>query len=202
MKAKVLENKRIKEEKLLASALELFSTHEIKDITIQEIVDKAGVAKGTFYLYFKDKYDIQNTLIHKESAKLFLNANQKVEDMNISDFEDRVIHLVDQVLNSLETNPFILRFIKRNLSTGLFQTQMDAVFSPNQHKLLDQFKNGAQASGYHFDDIESIFYIIIEMVGSTCYSSITYQQPRPIQEFKPQLFFCIRAILRQGKIQG
>ncbi len=199
MKLKVLENKKIKEQKLLSSALELFSNSEIKDITIQDIVDKAGVAKGTFYLYFQDKYDIQNQLIHKESAKLFLEANKKLDEMNITDFENRVIFLVDLVLTSLESNPFILRFIKRNLSTGLFQTQMDAVFQPNSYDLLNQFKNDAKACGHHFEDVDSIFYIIMEMVGSTCYSSITYQQPRPINEFKPQLFNCIRAILQQGK---
>ncbi|MFR3322153.1 MAG: TetR family transcriptional regulator [Lachnospiraceae bacterium] len=30
------------------------------------MVDNAGVAKGTFYLYFSDKYDLRNKLIaHK-----------------------------------------------------------------------------------------------------------------------------------------
>ena len=29
--------------------------------TISDIVEKAGVAKGTFYLYFKDKYAIIKT---------------------------------------------------------------------------------------------------------------------------------------------
>ena len=60
-----------KEERLLKTAFELFTEKGLKDTSIQEIVDKAEVAKGTFYLYFKDKYEIRDILIAKKSEKLF-----------------------------------------------------------------------------------------------------------------------------------
>lgn len=201
MKSKVLENKRIKEEKLIASALELFSTNDIKDITIQDIVDKAGIAKGTFYLYFNDKYHIQNELIYRESKNLFKNASRKLEESQITDFEEQMIFLIDQVLNSLETNPFILRFIKRNLSWGVFHSQMNAVIEDDEFNILEKFKKLADIAGYHFDDPDTTFFIIIELVGSTSYSSIIDNQPKPINEFKVELFKCIRSILQQGKVE-
>ena len=69
-----MENKEEKEKKLLDSAFSLFTEKGFKDTSIQEIVDHAGVAKGTFYLYFKDKYDIQDYLITYKSNELFLNG--------------------------------------------------------------------------------------------------------------------------------
>ena len=45
-----------KKQRLLNTAFTLFTQKGIKDTSIQEIVDNANVAKGTFYLYFKDKY--------------------------------------------------------------------------------------------------------------------------------------------------
>ena len=39
--------------------------------SISDIVNEAGVAKGTFYLYFKDKLDIRYKLIAKKSAEVF-----------------------------------------------------------------------------------------------------------------------------------
>ena len=59
-----------KEERLLKTAFELFTEKGIKDTSIQEIVDRAEVAKGTFYLYFKDKYEIRDVLITKKSEKM------------------------------------------------------------------------------------------------------------------------------------
>ncbi|ASJ17016.1 hypothetical protein A3L04_08000 [Thermococcus chitonophagus] len=45
-------------EKLLHSAKKLFASKGFDRVTVDEIVKDAGVAKGTFYLYFKRKEDI------------------------------------------------------------------------------------------------------------------------------------------------
>ena len=63
---KIDENKKRKKEALISTAYDLFTTKGINATSISDIVKKAGVAKGTFYLYFKDKYDIKDKLIaHK-----------------------------------------------------------------------------------------------------------------------------------------
>ena len=83
MKSKVLENKRNKETALLNSAFDLFTKKDIHSVTVQDIVKKADVAKGTFYLYFKDKYQIRDVLIQKEAARLFQEAREKLEKNDI-----------------------------------------------------------------------------------------------------------------------
>ncbi len=45
-------------EKLVRSAMELFAKKGFDKTTVDEIVARAGVAKGTFYLYFKSKDDL------------------------------------------------------------------------------------------------------------------------------------------------
>ena len=64
-------NKLQKQTSLLNTAYELFTTKGVNKTSIAEISKAAGIAKGTFYLYFKDKYDIRNKLISHESSKLF-----------------------------------------------------------------------------------------------------------------------------------
>ena len=59
------DNKLEKERRLLDTAFKLFTEKGVKDTSIQDIVDNANVAKGTFYLYFKDKYEIRDVLIAK-----------------------------------------------------------------------------------------------------------------------------------------
>ena len=43
----------------------------ISKTSIHDIVQDAGVAKGTFYLYFKDKFEIRDRLIARTAEKLF-----------------------------------------------------------------------------------------------------------------------------------
>ena len=71
---RVEENKKKKKEALFRTAYELFTTKGINSTAISDIVEKAGVAKGTFYLYFKDKYDIKNKLIAHKTKELFAHA--------------------------------------------------------------------------------------------------------------------------------
>ncbi len=45
-------------DKIVSAALELFANKGFDKTTVDEIVNRAGVAKGTFYLYFKSKDDL------------------------------------------------------------------------------------------------------------------------------------------------
>ena len=67
-------DKREKENKLMEKALKLFTEKGVNNTSIQDIADEAGVGKGTFYLYFKDKYDIRDKVIASCSNKLFSDA--------------------------------------------------------------------------------------------------------------------------------
>ena len=63
---KLEDNKKIKREAILDAAFLLFTTKGLTKTSVADITAAAGVAKGTFYLYFKDKYDLRDKLIvHK-----------------------------------------------------------------------------------------------------------------------------------------
>ena len=98
MKSKIIENKKIKENNLLQAAFNLFTKEDITNVSVNDIVKSAGVAKGTFYLYFKDKYQIRDILIQKEAHRLFEEAHKQLEKNDIRNFEDSVIFLINQVL--------------------------------------------------------------------------------------------------------
>ena len=52
--SKVDLNKKEKKNALLQTAFELFTAKGFAMTTISDISSKAGLAKGTFYLYFKE----------------------------------------------------------------------------------------------------------------------------------------------------
>lgn len=52
---KIEVNKKQKKESLLNTAFSLFTSKASRRLRFQVFLDNAGVAKGTFYLYFSDK---------------------------------------------------------------------------------------------------------------------------------------------------
>ena len=108
-------------ESLLNTSFELFTSQGINQTSISDIVKKAGVAKGTFYLYFKDKYDIRNRLIARKSNQLFIDAYHDLEKEDITGVEDKVIFIMKNVLMRLKEEPKLLSLIYKDLSWALFK---------------------------------------------------------------------------------
>ncbi|MCI6639143.1 MAG: TetR/AcrR family transcriptional regulator, partial [Lachnospiraceae bacterium] len=116
--SKVDVNKQNKRNSLLTNAYDLFVNQGFNKTTISDIAKNSGLAKGTFYLYFKDKYDLRDELIARKSAQLLLEAQQamKVRPVPIRGLEDYLLAMVDYVLNYLQRNKMLLKFISKNLS--------------------------------------------------------------------------------------
>ena len=141
------ENKKIKEDKLLDTAFDLFTKKGIKDTSIQDIVDNAGVGKGTFYLYFKDKYDIRDHLIEKKSKKLFSDAITALRNSYIKSFDDQIIFIINYVIDELTKNPILLQFISKDLSWGVYNktiTKLSGNSKDSEEGLYTLFLNKAK----------------------------------------------------------
>ncbi|MBQ2317380.1 MAG: helix-turn-helix transcriptional regulator, partial [Lachnospiraceae bacterium] len=109
------------------TAFELFTTKGVNETSIAEIAKAAGIAKGTFYLYFRDKYDIRNKLISYKAGSLLIAAAEEVqskEDVEAMSLTDRILALVDFIITSLEEDKNLLMFISKNLSWGIFRESM------------------------------------------------------------------------------
>lgn len=195
--SKKLEQKKQKKfDALLENTLDLFITKGIQDTSISEIVQRAGVAKGTFYLYFNDKYDIRNVLIAHESTKVFMKAEARLRLENLDNFEDRIIFLANDIVEQLGRDKKLLMFISKNLSWGYFKTALTENKHENTLNFKQVYENMLCESGKVFKDSEVMIFMIVELVSSTCYSSILYSEPRSIEELKPYLFDTIRSIIK------
>ena len=63
--------KLIKKNSLMNAAFELFTERGFSNTSIADIAEKAKVAKGTFYLYFKDKYDLRAMITMHKAEQIF-----------------------------------------------------------------------------------------------------------------------------------
>lgn len=197
---KVDSNKKQKENSLLKTAFESFTTKGFSKTSISDIVNKAGVAKGTFYLYFKDKYDIRNKLISHKSSQLFRNATDKLEKNDKSlDFEEKIIFIIDDIINQLNENQSLLTFISKNLSWGIFKSALTSPTLDDDVNFSDVYNSMLSEAPYEFKNPEIMLFMIVELVSSTCYSAILYGEPCNISKLKPYIFETVRLIINQQK---
>ena len=202
--SKLDEKKKKKREALLTSAFNLFNTKGIRQTSISDIAHDADVAKGTFYLYFKDKFDLRDKLIAAKASQILMQATKEVgldlDHLNMYPLEDMIVQIVDVILDRMEREPDLLRFITKNLSWGAFrqisiedESASDMNFYEGYHMLID-------ASGRRFDNPDLMLFMIVELVGGCCYQVILYDKPVSLEELKPRLYESIRDIIANQEI--
>lgn len=75
-------NERRKE--ILDSAGELFSTKGYDKCTVNDILDSIGIAKGTFYYYFKSKEEVLDAIIDRVTEIVVARAEDAASNSELS----------------------------------------------------------------------------------------------------------------------
>ena len=188
-------NKLKKQNALFETAFELFTTKGLAKTTISDIVDAAGVAKGTFYLYFKDKLDISNKLVAFKTGELFKEALETMQEKGIEGFQTRIHFFVDYMIDKLEAAPALTAFIYKNLSWGVFRGVFANPVMNEDAGFYNTFLNDLSVNSSDYDDPELMFFSILEMVSGSCYNCIIDHQPVTMEEYRPALHQAIDGIL-------
>jgi AcrR family transcriptional regulator len=198
MGIRIEEKKKQKKEALLASAFELFTSKGINNTSISDIAKQAKMAKGTFYLYFKDKYDIRDKLITHKANELFIKAEEEMKGQSFATLEEEVVFLADHIIDQLNDNPVVLQFISKNLSWAVFSN----IRIPEKDNMncMDIFDNMLEESGRQFRQRELMIYLIVELVSSTCHSVVLYGTPCTLDELKTELNTTICGLLHQFEV--
>ncbi len=181
--------------KLYDAAYELFTSKGVHETVVDEIVKQAGVAKGTFYLYFKDKYDLVDRLIVRKASRVLggamdaLAATRETEHLN---FEQRVVFFVDYLVGFFRGDTPFLELIFKNLSLGLCERMFNCT---EMQSARDAFTANFMLNGGTSENAGKRLYLIICMVSVVCYNSIVIKIPYGFEEIKPELYRSVQRIL-------
>ncbi|MDD7113427.1 MAG: TetR/AcrR family transcriptional regulator [Lachnospiraceae bacterium] len=194
---KIESKKKQKKNALLQTAFELFTDKGFAKTTISDIVDHAGLAKGTFYLYFKDKYDLRNKLTAYKAGQLFSKAHKSILEHPVTGLENQIIYFADFFIDSFEKDHALLQFISKNLSWGIFRTAFEQPVPEESQQFYDYFMEIIKKGSVSCEEPELMLFTIIELVGSTCYNCILFGQPMSMDKYKPFLHETIHRIVEQ-----
>ncbi len=90
---------------LLESGRELFSTYGLKKTTVDEIVRKAGVAKGTFYAFFPSKEQLFFEIMLEEEQ--IRERLVKQQYLHAETARDGIRGLIREGLREVAANPIL-----------------------------------------------------------------------------------------------
>lgn len=182
---KVIKKKNEKYQNLISAAYELFEIKDFVKVSIDDIARKAGVAKGTFYLYFKDKYDLISKIILRKAAEFFKSEGDVVDidNTNADKFAHEFIYLL---IDFLVRNKTLTLLIDKNVHVCVNAVieNREGIIKQMYDKFLDYF----ESKGFSADNVKVKLYIYIDMIVSSCCNAILRGKPFTLEEIKPHLY--------------
>lgn len=145
--ARITKEYHVRKNELLDAAQDLFFTKGYKQTSIESIIKKIGVAKGTFYYYFKSKEDLLDKLTYKMSKKILEEVKKIVEkdDLNAIEKLNQAYAVAGSVkLENIELLKVLLKafYNDRNLffRHKMFMSSME-ILAPEFSKIIRQGVN-------------------------------------------------------------
>lgn len=190
--ATVAQKKLDKKVRLLQSAYALFESKGVSMTAVDDVVKAAGVAKGTFYLYFKDKHDLidQMMIAHSRSAlHEILDELQKKRETEALSPADRLIFVFDRVFARLLKHRKLAPLICKNLSACCRANceSSDRETREDMNRLLDPFFE----VGMDETDARIHLFLLGDMLGGLCCEAILGESPYDLNRIRP----CVVSII-------
>lgn len=192
-------NKKLeKKKKIIETAYQLFQSVGVSATAIDDVVKNAGIARGTFYLYFKDKSDLLEQLILYKSTETmkailrYARAGMRDDD---ADFMTTVRRTLEMYVDFLEAHRDILAVLHKNIAACMrefprfYDEEADAMYGD----ILQKFER----EGYTAEDATQKLFIVISMVDSVCSDVILYGRPFPPAEIRAALIDAAVAVIGQ-----
>lgn len=192
------DKKLAKRVKMIDAAYTLFLEKGVNITAIDDVVKAAGVAKGTFYLYFKDKYDLLDQIVLSKSEGVIRKAIgelQKIRETEKMNVAEQIIFFTDRIIECMETNKELAALIHKNLSACF-----DVFLSDERSLLKDEIKTVTELlteTGLTEREAYIHLYLFTGMISSACFDAIVKGRPFTVDEIKPQIHSMIYKLAKR-----
>lgn len=128
-----------KKERVIDAAIDEFADHTYYKASITRIVEKADIAKGSFYQYFEDKKDIYKYIIELMAQEKMKEFGDLLENVDKYNFFQLLHELYRRGINFARENPR-LQAIGDKLYSNVDSPIFKEIITTQKSKSIDFFQ--------------------------------------------------------------
>nr|WP_249365667.1 TetR family transcriptional regulator [Cytobacillus citreus] len=154
-----------KKEKIVHAAIEVFKEKGIEKAKISDIVKLAGIAQGTFYLYFPSKLSVMPAIAEVMVEKAMASVKAQVDED--ASFSTQLSQVVDAIFSFTSDYREIQALVYAGLASTEHIKEWETVYQPF-YSWISQFLQEAKTSGVirHSINVERTSKLFIGLVES------------------------------------
>lgn len=196
MEEKMINKKEERRTAIMEAAAEIFSIKGYDATTVSEIVQKAGIAQGTFYLYFPSKEHVKLAL-HEAIIKEII-AESFIALEKEDDFVIKIEEAIKAAFKVMKKNEKLITFAH----LGTSAKECEAADMEMNKKLagpLSEFLRAGIDSGvYKKLDPVITAYLLIGMIEKLAISALLWEEPGKLDDIVPLIIDFVKSALVKG----
>ncbi|WP_313771950.1 TetR family transcriptional regulator [Bacillus bingmayongensis] len=160
-----------KKEKIVYAAIECFREKGIEKTKISDIVKSAGIAQGTFYLYFSSKLSVVPAIAEVMVEKMICAVEEKTKAS--SSFLDTLSQIVDAIFDFTKEHHEIQALIYVGLASTEHIKKWESVYQPLYiwvKRFLEEAKDAnVIRNSIHVERTSKLFIALVESAAEQIY---------------------------------
>lgn len=160
---RVIKNPDVRRLEIMQAAENLFAKEGYVKTSVESIIKEAGIAKGTFYYYFKAKEDILEALVEQVAEKLEAHLHSILNLPNLNAVEKLKLMIKGREKSNIVASP-VMEIIHKPKNREL-QEKLNIkgvkIFAPLLVKVLKEGKNEKL-----FNKVPSLEIVQLVLAGS------------------------------------
>lgn len=172
----------------------LFHEQGVETTSVNDIVKKANVAKGTFYVYYKDKQELISQILTKQHGMLINDILNRSYELSIQNNICWKHAFIDELIAFYTQNPKVLHSIQKNIAS-ILDTKEHRSKIASYVERMSQFLDQMQQENETKQSACNRFLMTMEIIGFVCFNALTFEQPAPMEEIVPELKYAMYKLL-------
>lgn len=127
------------EEQLVRGLTKLMKTKSIKSITVRELADEVDINRSTFYLHYKDIFD----MVEKIENDLAANLISTLEELNNSHITQNILlDFLEDTFETLYTNSELCAVLLSSNGDISFQQKLRNIIDSKTFEIVNTYLSG------------------------------------------------------------
>ncbi|WLV24356.1 TetR family transcriptional regulator [Aciduricibacillus chroicocephali] len=162
-----------KKERIVLSAIEMFREKGIEKTKISDIVKGAGIAQGTFYLYFSSKLAVMPSIAEVMVERMLDSIKEETE--NAKDINKLMRSIVEAVFRLTEADRDIFALMYAGLAATEYMTEWESIYADYYKWMAQQLEVAKEAGAIDVSlDSEETAILLIGLIESAAEQTFLY----------------------------
>jgi len=138
-------------QRIIKAAYKLFASKGVHGTTAREIAQKAGVANGSFYAYFKNKKALLLEMLEDYLEIHFRTIWRSLDGFNVNEIDrDKIRAILDSVFEAYEISP---DFHRQTHALRYSDPAIKRIFDREREREIDQIQYVLEKNMHRLDHI-------------------------------------------------